>query len=90
MILRTVFGAVFGAAFGYILGLLVEWLFPHFNAALLAGITAITGIGGIQTAALLAAVGFFAGVLGGVLSGLAHYTFKHAWRSRWQRWWHWD
>jgi MFS family permease len=85
MILRTVFGAIIGAAFGYIMGLIIE-LFPRFNAALLEGLHAITGLGGVRTAALLAAVGFLAGVLSGLLHGLACWGLKRHWYTRWSPW----
>lgn len=76
MVLRTIFGAVIGAVFGYIVGWVLEH-FPNFNAALLDGLHAITGIGGIRTAALLAAVGFIGGIISGLLSEAAHK--KHWW-----------
>lgn len=67
-VMRTVIGAVFGAIFGYIAGWIVE-LFPRFNAALLEGLHSLTGLSGVSTAALLAAIGFIVGILAGVLSG---------------------
>jgi ABC-type dipeptide/oligopeptide/nickel transport system permease subunit len=67
-IIKTIIGAVLGAIFGFIVGWIVE-LFPRFNAALLDGLHAITGINGIRTAALLAAVGFIVGIIAGVASG---------------------
>jgi len=70
MILRILVGAVVGAVVGYIIGWIVE-LFSGFNAALLHGINVLTGIGGIRTSALLAAVGFILGIIGGILHGLA-------------------
>lgn len=69
MILRILVGAIFGAVVGYIVGWIVE-MFPNFNAALLGGLQAITGIGGIKTSALLAAIGFILGILGGLLHGV--------------------
>jgi ABC-type dipeptide/oligopeptide/nickel transport system permease subunit len=67
-IIKSIIGAVLGAIFGFIVGWIVE-LFPRFNAALLDGLHAITGISGIRTAALLAAVGFIVGIIAGVASG---------------------
>ncbi|CAJ36304.1 hypothetical protein [Methanocella arvoryzae] len=73
MILRILLGAVIGAVFGYIVGWIIE-MFPNFNSALLSGITALTGIGGVRTPALLAALGFILGILGGLLNGLAAHS----------------
>jgi len=73
-VIRCVIGAVFGAIFGFIVGWIVE-LFPRFNAALLEGLHGLTGIGGIRTAALLAAIGFVVGILGGLIPR--------------RHWWHW-
>lgn len=70
MILRVLIGAILGAVIGYVAGWVVEW-FPRFNSTLLDGIHALTGIGGIRTTALLAAIGFIAGALGGLVHGLA-------------------
>ena len=70
MILRVLVGAVVGAVIGYVVGWVVE-MFPNFNSSLLGGLQAITGIGGIKTSALLAAIGFILGILGGVVHGLS-------------------
>jgi hypothetical protein len=71
-IIRCVFSAVFGAIFGFVVGWIVEQ-FPGFNTALLDGLHGLTGIGGVRTAALLAAIGFIVGILGGLLSGHHHH-----------------
>lgn len=78
MILRVLVGAIVGAVIGYVVGWFVE-LFPHFNSALLGGLQAITGIGGIKTSALLAAIGFILGILGGILHGLTFHR-RHRYR----------
>jgi MFS family permease len=78
MILRILVGAVVGAVFGYIVGWIVE-MFPNFNAALLSGIAALTGISGVRIPALLAAIGFILGILGGLLHGL---TYRRGHRYR--------
>lgn len=75
-VIRTVIGALLGAIFGFIVGWIVE-LFPRFNAALLDGLHAITGIGDIRTAALLAAVGFIVGIIAGVASGFRKKWYEH-------------
>ncbi len=72
-VIRTVMGAVFGAIFGFIVGWIVE-IFPRFNAALLDGIHGLTGIGGVRTSALLAAIGFIVGIISGLIP-------RH-------KWWH--
>lgn len=75
MILRILVGAAIGAVFGYIVGWFIE-LFPDFNAALLSGITALTGISGVKVSALLAAIGFILGILGGLLNGLSAHRHR--------------
>lgn len=66
MVLGVILGAVFGAVFGYIIGWIIE-LFPNFNAALLDGLQSLTGISGVKTTALLAAIGFLAGLISGLI-----------------------
>ncbi|HMK48168.1 MAG TPA: hypothetical protein VK436_16215 [Methanocella sp.] len=70
MIVRILVGAVVGAIAGFIIGWIVE-LFSGFNAALLHGLNVLTGISGVRTSALLAAIGFILGILGGILHGVA-------------------
>ncbi len=77
MILRILVGAVVGAVFGYIVGWVVE-MFTNFNAALLGGLQALTGISGIKTSALLAAIGFILGIVGGLLNGMT--SRRHRYR----------
>jgi hypothetical protein len=52
-------------------------LFPRFNTALLDGLHGLTGIGGVRTAALLAAIGFIVGILAGLLSGGHRHWHDH-------------
>lgn len=73
-VIRSVVGAVFGAIFGFVIGWILQ-LFPNFNAALLSGLHGLTGLGGVSTPAILAAVGFIVGIL----SGLIHSFRKHWW-----------
>jgi MFS family permease len=79
MVFRIIFGAFFGALFGYIMGWFIE-LFPRFNGALLEGLRVIFGIGGVRTAALLAAIGFAGGIFAGIVGTILHYSFnRHCW-----------
>ena len=76
MILRILVGAILGAVIGYVVGWVVE-MFPNFNSALLGGLQAITGIGGIKTSALLAAIGFILGIIGGLAHGLTSHRHRY-------------
>ena len=95
-VVRTFVCALFGAVFGYILGVMLD-LFPGFNAALLNGLHAVTGMTFVSMPALLATLGLFAGViLGVVISIMIHYAWKgkyakylHYWtRGYYHKHWH--
>ncbi len=86
MVLRILLGAVFGALFGYVLGWLVE-LFPGFNAAILDGLHAVTGINGVTMMALLAGIGFLGGIVVGFIGSLLHEARHHQRREEWHRFW---
>jgi MFS family permease len=86
MVLRILFGAVFGALFGYVLGWLVE-LFPGFNAAILDGLQAVTGIHGVTMMALLAGIGFLGGIVVGFIGSLLHEMRHQKWHEDWHHYW---
>jgi hypothetical protein len=75
-VVGAVFGAIFGAVFGYLIGWLVNLFFPSFTISLMSGLHGVTGVGGIDLAQLLAAIGFIVGVLSGIVSGFTH---RHWW-----------
>ena len=81
-VLRTFVCALFGAIFGYILGFMIE-LFPGFNAALLNGLNALTGMSNVSMPALLAALGLLAGTIMGVIISIMIY---YAWRGKYAKW----
>ncbi|HMK45746.1 MAG TPA: hypothetical protein VK436_03910 [Methanocella sp.] len=81
MVLRLLFDTFMGLVLGYLLGCFIE-LFPRLNGALLSGLHALTGLSGVETAALMAAIGLIGGVLSGLLHETAHVRVAYRWH-----WW---